>query len=188
MGVYMKIKTKDFITVSLFAALTAVGAFISIPLGAVPITLQLLFTLLSGILLRENLGALSQIVYISLGLIGLPIFAGGKGGIGILLSPTFGFLIGYIICAFVLGKLCSKLIEKNKISFLNIMLICILGVIIVYLFGVPYMYIILTKVNKISLTFFGALKSGCLIFLPGDLLKVIVSSLFGIKLIPVIKR
>ena len=98
MGVYMKIKTKDFITVSLFAALTAVGAFISIPLGAVPITLQLLFTLLSGILLRENLGALSQIVYISLGLIGLPIFAGGKGGIGILLSPTFGFLIGYIIC------------------------------------------------------------------------------------------
>ena len=52
--------------------------------------------------------------------------------------------------AFVLGKLCSKLIEKNKISFLNIMLICILGVIIVYLFGVPYMYIILTKVNKIS--------------------------------------
>lgn len=184
----MKIKTKDFIGVSLFAALTAVGAFISIPLGAIPITLQLLFTLLSGILLGGNLGALSQIVYIILGFIGLPIFAGGKGGIGIIFSPTFGFLMGYIICSLILGKLCNKLIEKKKISFASIALICTLGVIIVYLFGVPYMYIILTKVNKTSITFFGALKSGCLIFLPGDCLKILLSSLLAIKLIPVIKR
>ncbi|WP_454052946.1 biotin transporter BioY [Clostridium sp. Marseille-Q7071] len=183
----MKIKTKDFILVSLFAALTAIGAFISIPLGAVPITLQLLFTLLSGILLGGNLGALSQIVYVVLGLVGLPIFAGGKSGVGIIFSPTFGFLIGYIICAFVVGTFCKKLITKKKISLFNILLTCILGVILVYLFGVPYMYIILTKINKVSMTFIGALKAGCLIFLPGDCLKILLSSLLAVKLIPAIK-
>jgi len=184
----MKIRTKDFILVSLFAGLTAVGAFISIPLGAVPITLQLLFTLLSGILLGGNLGALSQIVYVILGLVGLPIFAGGKSGVGIIFSPTFGFLIGYIICAFIVGRFCERLITKKKNLLFNILLTCTLGVMLVYLFGVPYMYIILTRINKVSMTFIGALKAGCLIFLPGDCLKILLSSLLAVKLIPAIKN
>ncbi len=184
----MKIRTKDFILVSLFAGLTAVGAFISIPLGAVPITLQLLFTLLSGILLGGNLGALSQIVYIILGLVGLPIFAGGKSGVGIIFSPTFGFLIGYIICAFIVGTFCERLITKKKNLLFNILLTCTLGVMLVYLFGVPYMYIILTRINKVSMTFIDALKAGCLIFLPGDCLKILLSSLLAVKLIPAIKN
>jgi len=184
----MKIRTKDFILVALFAGLTAVGAFISIPLGAVPITLQLLFTLLSGILLGGNLGALSQIVYVILGLVGLPIFAGGKSGVGIIFSPTFGFLIGYIICAFIVGRFCERLITKKKNLLFNILLTCTLGVMLVYLFGVPYMYIILTRINKVSMTFIGALKAGCLIFLPGDCLKILLSSLLAVKLIPAIKN
>ncbi|MCK4308969.1 MAG: biotin transporter BioY, partial [Candidatus Atribacteria bacterium] len=66
--------------ISLFAALTAVGAFISIPLHPVPITLQTLFTLLAGMILGSTLGATSQIIYVLLGIIGLPVFAGFKAG------------------------------------------------------------------------------------------------------------
>ena len=74
--------TKDITLISLFAAMTAIGAFISIPIGPVPLTLQTLFVLMSGFVLGPKKGALSQVVYIALGLIGLPIFAGFSGEIG----------------------------------------------------------------------------------------------------------
>ena len=90
---------------SMFGALTAVGAYIMIPLPPVPITLQTLFVNLAGALLGGYLGALSQVVYILLGVIGLPVFAGGKAGAGVLLGPTGGYLIGFVVGAFVIGKL-----------------------------------------------------------------------------------
>ncbi len=76
----MKISTKEMVLASLFTALTAIGAFLSIPVGSVPITLQSLFVILSGLLLGPKLGALSQLVYVLLGLLGVRIFAGFSGG------------------------------------------------------------------------------------------------------------
>ena len=76
----MKLNVKEMILAALFAALTAVGAFIEIPLGPVSFTLQILFTALAGIMLGAKLGALSQIVYVVIGLLGLPIFSGRMGG------------------------------------------------------------------------------------------------------------
>lgn len=90
---------------SMFGALTAVGSFMVIPLQPVPITLQTLFTGLAGVLLGAYTGALSQIVYVLLGIIGLPVFAGGKAGIGTLLGPSGGYIIGFIVAAFVIGKI-----------------------------------------------------------------------------------
>jgi biotin transport system substrate-specific component len=90
---------------ALFGALTAIGAFIVIPLQPVPITLQSLFTCLAGILLGSSVGAMSQIVYVLLGIIGLPVFAGGKAGIGVLLGPTGGYLLGFIAAALVIGQI-----------------------------------------------------------------------------------
>ena len=72
----MKISAKELSLISMFTALTAIGAFISFPVGPVPITLQSLFVILSGLVLGSKLGALSQLVYILLGLVGIPIFAG----------------------------------------------------------------------------------------------------------------
>ena len=86
---------QKMVLTALFVALTAVGAFLKIPAGAVPFTLQILFTFLAGILLGPGWGALSQLIYVLLGLAGVPLFTGG-GGLGYVLQPTFGFLLGLI--------------------------------------------------------------------------------------------
>ncbi|TET40117.1 MAG: biotin transporter BioY, partial [Elusimicrobia bacterium] len=85
----MLLKTKGMILCALFAALTAVGGLIAVPLPftPVPITLQTFFTFLAGAILGKYLGALSQIIYLLLGVIGLPVFAKGSSGIGVLLGP-----------------------------------------------------------------------------------------------------
>ncbi len=87
-----------------FAGLTALGAFIKFPLTPVPLTLQSFFALLAGAVLGAELGALSQIVYLALGLWGLPVFASG-GGMGYVLQPTFGYLIGCVLATYVVGRL-----------------------------------------------------------------------------------
>lgn len=181
----MNKKIRTLIFASFFAALTSIGAFISIPIGPVPITLQLLFVLLASMLLDYKTAILSQIVYVFIGLVGFPIFAGGHGGLNSIFSPSFGFLLGYIVCSFVVSKLYGKF-KCN--SFLYVLTLCIIGVFIVYLCGVPYMYLILTKVNGTSLTFISTLKTGCFIFIPGDIIKILISTLLIIKLKPITKN
>ena len=90
---------RKLVYTALLAVLTAVGAFLRIPLGVSSITLQFLFTAMAGVLLGPGCGALSQGVYVALGLIGLPIFTAG-GGFGYVLQPTFGFLLGLIPVGF----------------------------------------------------------------------------------------
>ena len=92
---------------SLFTALTAVGAFIKIPVPVVPFTLQFLFTMLAGLLLGGRLGAVSVLAYALLGLAGLPIFAEG-GGFWYLLKPSFGYILGFILAAYVTGRMTEK--------------------------------------------------------------------------------
>ena len=87
-------KTKDLVLCAMFVALIAVGAFIKIPVPVVPFTLQFLFTMLAGLLLGPVNGALAVVVYIVLGLIGLPIFTQG-GGPGYIFQPSFGYIIGF---------------------------------------------------------------------------------------------
>ena len=95
---------------SLFAALIAVGAYIKIPIpfSPVPITLQVFFIFLAGAMLGARWGTLSVIVYLLLGIVGLPVFSGGASGLGVLLGPTGGYLIGFVVAAFLVGTLCEK--------------------------------------------------------------------------------
>ena len=113
-----KSKIKGMIFAALFAALTAAVAPFKIPLGftPVPITLQTLVVLLAGAMLGSYYGALSMILYIVVGALGLPVFAGGGSGIGALLGPTGGYLFSYFIAAFVIGKMLEK---KKKPKFLE---------------------------------------------------------------------
>ena len=89
-------KTRELVLCALFTALTAVGAFIKIPVPVVPFTLQFLFTMLAGLLLGGRLGAISVGAYAVLGLLGLPIFTEG-GGFWYLLKPSFGYILGFIV-------------------------------------------------------------------------------------------
>ena len=175
----MKLSTRDLIITALFTSLTAVGGFISIPLGPVPVTLQTLFVVLSGLILGAKLGALSQITYIILGLIGLPIFSGGTGGLTSIMSPTFGFLISFIVAAYVIGKIT----EKDK-SLSRIIYSVVLGSVVIYIIGVPYFYFIFTEYLGKSINFYGALKYSCLPFIPGDVIKAVIAITLAKQLIP----
>jgi biotin transport system substrate-specific component len=157
----------------MFGALTAVGAYILIPLPPVPITLQTLFVNLAGALLGGTLGALSQVVYILLGVIGLPVFAGGKAGAGVLLGPTGGYLIGFVVGAYVIGKLTAI---RRKPGFIWLICAMSIGIAIVYMIGI----IQLMAVAKLD--FNRAIAIGLLPPLPGDILKIIIAALITLKI------
>ncbi len=175
----MKLSTKEMVLISLFTALTAIGAFLSIPLGQVPITLQSLFTLLSGLLLGPRLGSMSQGLYLLLGLLGVRIFANFTGGFQYIFRPSFGFLVGFIFASLIVGKMTYK---RPSLSFKRFFIASLLGTLVIYLFGVPYMYLILNYISGVEMSFLTALKTGCLIFLPGDLLKAAVASFVASQL------
>lgn len=154
------------ILAALFAALTAVGAFLKFPLGASYVTLQFLFTTLAGVLLGPWYGALSQVVYVALGLVGLPIFTQG-GGVGYVLMPTFGFLLGLIPAAWVMGALAG-----GRSTPVRTALACAAGLAVLYLVGLPYMYLILNVCLGRGLSFGAVAGMGMLVYLPGDALKI----------------
>lgn len=154
--------------VSMFTALTAVGALIRIPLPPVPVTLQLLFALCAGLMLGPWLGALSQLLYIALGLAGLPVFAQG-GGIQYVFNPSFGYLVGFAAAAFVTGAVARR---PAADSLPRLVLAAAAGVAVIYLFGVGVLYAQLRFVAHQPASFSGVLVSGCLVFLPWDAVKV----------------
>ena len=161
----MKIRTMT--RVALFAALTAVGAFIRIPLGYSSITLQTFFTAMAGCVLGPWYGALSQLVYVALGLVGLPIFTQG-GGIGYLMQPTCGFLIGLIPAAWVIGRIAGRKPEPKQI-----VPACLLGYGVLYAIGVPYMALILNTFLGKGMGFSAIMWAGMIPFLPGDMIKIL---------------
>lgn len=164
---------RGMIYAAMFGAVTAVGAFIIIPLPPVPITLQTLFTALSGALLGGALGALSQVVYVLLGIIGLPVFAGGKAGLGVLFGPTGGYLIGFIAGSFVIGKIIEI---KKEAGFLLIALAMVVGFLVLYALGVLQLSIVA------KLSFAKALSAGMIPFLIGDAVKIVVATFVTLKL------
>ena len=163
-------KTLMLVLTALFAALTAVGAFFKIPFALAAISLQFLFTAMAGILLGAGYGALSQLVYVLIGLVGVPIFALG-GGFSYVLQPTFGFLLGLIPSAFVIGRL-----AKRPLTFWRAALAMLAGLAVLYAIGVPYMALIANAYLGKGLTFWQVIKNGMLIYLPGDLLKIAFGS------------
>lgn len=177
-------KIRSIIYIALFAALTAVGAFIRIPLPYVPLTLQVLFALLAGILLGAKLGMASQFVYIAVGLIGIPVFTLG-GGPAYVLQPTFGYLLGMLVCAYLVGKLTERL-EKPKTA--KLFLINIIGILAMYIIGVPYLYLIKNLYLNSGTSLWTVLYYGFITTVTGDVLKCYLAALIGVKLIPILKR
>ncbi len=163
-------KTRSLILTALFAALTAVGAFLKIPFPLSAITLQFFFTAMAGTLLGKKYGALSQAVYVLLGLVGVPIFALG-GGFSYVFQPTFGFLLGLIPSAWVIGSL-----ARRPLTFWRSVTAMLAGLAVLYAIGVPYMALIANAYLGKGLTFWQVLKNGMLIYLPGDMLKIAAGS------------
>src|SRR3989338_746953 len=133
---------KPLVFAALFAALLAAVAPFKIPLGftPVPITLQTLVVLLSGAMLGPYYGALSMLLYITVGALGLPVFAGGGSGIGALLGPTGGYLFSYFIAAFAIGKILQL---RKTPKYLDYVLAMIEGTVIIYTLGAGWALITL---------------------------------------------
>lgn len=179
----MKTKTREITLISLFSALTAIGAFISIPLGPVPITLQTLFVLLAGFLLSPRSAALSQIVYIGIGLVGVPIFSGFTGGLQAVLKPSFGFLVG-----FVMASVIASVISRKHPTPKGLFLAGATATICMYIIGIPYMAFILNSVMDSGFSFMAILNMGLFLFLPGDLLKLLIATYLGNRLRKVLHK
>jgi len=164
---------KEITLVALFTATTIVGAFVRIPLPLVPFTLQSLFVLLSGAILGSKMGALSQGLYLFLGLVGLPVFAYG-GGPGYVLQPTFGYLLGFIGGAYFIGKLQERFRYHCLWGILGVLLS---GNLVIYFLGVSYLYLIKNLYLGHDFPFSQAIWWGGLVFIPGDLVKILVASI-----------
>ncbi|MBO4302766.1 biotin transporter BioY [Methanosarcinaceae archaeon] len=159
---------------ALFAALIAAGAYIRIALPFVPITLQTFFVIMAAVLLGRKWGTVSVVVYLLVGLIGLPVFSGGTGGTGVLLGPTGGYLYSFVIVSFIVGFLSDRVIRPNagkysKLRFsLMTFFIAVAGSLLILLIGtIHLMYVT-------DLPFRMAFYAGFLPFVPGEILKSLV--------------
>ena len=176
-------KTYKMILCALFAALAAIGAFIKIPTPLVPITLQLLFTLMAGIILGSKLGAISVGSYVLIGLLGIPVFTGG-GGPSYVLQTSFGYILGFVLGAFVAGLIA----EKGKPTFVRFLIASLAGLLAVYMIGVPYFYFISKLYLKKEVAVGELVLNGFLIFLPGDILKCVICAFLGKRLVPIVRK
>lgn len=158
----MRLTTKEITFASLFGALSFVSGFFSIPVGPVPLTLQTMLVLLSGLLLTPGAAVLSQVLHLLLKLL--------LGGFQSFLSPSFGFLFGFILAAFCLSAWRQK--RQGKVSYT---LLAGVGTALIYMIGLPYMAFILNVILGNSFNLQEILMMGMITFLPGDFLKAVAA-------------
>jgi biotin transport system substrate-specific component len=163
---------------SLMAALTAVGAYLYVPIGPVPIVLSTLFILLSGLLLGSRWGAISMGLYLFVGAIGFPVFSGGRGGLVHFYGPTGGYLLGYLLAAWLIGFISER---SRGLLFWEILGVAT-GSLVIYGLGVPW----LKMVTQMSWS--KALLVGMVPFLVGDAVKASAALILARAVRPILNR
>ena len=181
----MKLKTKELTTCALFAALIAVGAFIKIdiplPMYTMHFTLQWFFVLMAGFLLGAKLASLSVIVYLCIGLVGVPVFAAG-GGPTYILRPGFGFLLGFVLAAFLIGAITEKLKKTNAFT---LILPATVGLVAYYTVGAIYFYCMKNFYAATPVSWGIVIVDYCLITVAPDFILCVSAAVFSAKLRPV---
>lgn len=171
-------KLRMVVLASLMAALTAVGAYIYIPIGPVPIILSTLFVVLSGLLLGSRWGLTSMALYLLVGALGFPVFAGGKGGFAYLMGPTGGYLFGYLVASWVTGFISDRSKGRVILDIIGV----VIGSLALYALGVPWLKLVT------HMTWTKALMAGVLPFLIGDAIKACVIVILARSVRPILKR
>jgi biotin transport system substrate-specific component len=160
-------RTRELVTAALMAALTAAGALIAIPITPVPVTLQVLFVLMAGLVLRPGAAVASMAVYISLGVAGLPVFSGGKAGLQTLLGPTGGYLMGFMAAALFVSLTAGPGSGRSGLGWRALAVAA--GIAAIYAVGVMW----LATQTGMSVT--KAFAVGALPFIPIDALKGVLA-------------
>ncbi|GGH78239.1 biotin transport system substrate-specific component [Pullulanibacillus pueri] len=187
-----KLTALDMTYAAMFAALMAVGANIAQfipPIGGVPITLQTFVALLAGTLLGSRLGAISMTVYMLVGLAGIPVFANFTGGLSTLVSTSFGFVLTFILLAYVEGKI----IEKSKTrGFMIFLVASVVGLMLNYFLGTTYMYYAYKlwahSPEGVSIVTYKMAWGWMLVPLPKDVILTIVAAVVSPRIYKVINK
>jgi biotin transport system substrate-specific component len=158
--------TREIAQAAVFAALMAAGAYVAIPVGPVPFTLQVLVVLLAGMALGPRLGALSAAAYLVLGLVA-PVYAGGASGLAVLLGPTGGYLWGFVPAALVAGAVAGG----GRASLARLTAAGLAGLVPIYLLGALWLAL------QLGVGLSSAALAGVLPFVWADVLKAVVAAL-----------
>ena len=164
-----KITVSEMALIALMAAVTCIMGPLSVPIGLVPISLTNLAVYLAIYVLGCRRGTLSYLVYLLLGLVGVPVFSGFTGGVGKLFGPTGGYLLGFIFMALICGWAIDRFSCKLIPSFIGMLL----GTVVCYAFGTAWL------AYQADLSFAAALAAGVLPFIPGDLAKMVIAAVVG---------
>ncbi|MFD3685520.1 biotin transporter BioY [Nocardiopsis sp. NPDC058631] len=167
---------RDLALIAVFAGLiAALSVTVAIPLpgSPVPITLQTLGIMLAPSLLGWKRGSLAVATFVVLGLAGLPLFSGGRGGVAVLAGPSAGFIVSWVFAALVIGLLTDLMIRRGSYSFwAGLGINAVGGILVIYAIGVPWMAVSMGD---------GVLAAGfsMVAFLPGDIVKAVVTALIA---------
>lgn len=177
-----KIKVLDLVYIAMFTAVIAVCAQIIIPLGAVPFTLQTLGVFTAAAMLGFKRGTISVIVYILIGLVGVPVFSGFTGGVGSLFGPTGGYIIGFIFTSLIIGLMTDKLGKKLWVLAVSMTA----GLLLCYAFGTAW-FIALYSMQGNAMDIITALSYCVFPFLLADAAKIIAATILVNRLCKVVK-
>ena len=164
-----KTNVREMALIAVMAAVTCVLGPLSVPIGVVPISFTNLAVYLAIDVLGCKRGTISYIVYLLIGLVGVPVFSSFTGGVGKLFGPTGGYLIGFIFMALICGWFIDKFDCKLVPSFVGM----VLGTIVCYVFGTVWL------AYQAGMSFYAALAAGVLPFIIGDLVKMVIAAVIG---------
>lgn len=164
--------------IGVMAAVICILAPFSIPIGVVPISFTNLAIYIAIYVLGTKKGTISCLIYLLIGLVGIPVFSGFTGGPGKLFGPTGGYLIGFAFMALISGIFIDRFITKMYLCFVGMLL----GTAVCYLLGTIWL------AYQASLSFHAALAAGVIPFIPGDLIKIIIAMLIGPQLRKVLNK
>ena len=167
-----KLQIKQMAIIAIMTAVTCVLAPLSLPIGPVPISLTMLAIFFSLYILGMKKGTLSYVIYLLLGLVGVPVFSGFTSGPAKLFGPTGGYLIGFIPMALVAGWF----IDRYAGKWVQCLLGMVLGTLICYAFGTLWL------AYEAGMDFYAALLAGVIPFIPGDLIKMVIAILVAPKI------
>ncbi len=168
----LKLTTKDITLSAIFTALITIGAFIKIPFPGTPLSLQTLFIFLAGLLLGKRNGTIAVASYVIIGLLGVPIFTQG-GGLLYVFQPSFGYLLGSILAAYIIGMLADRITNPSLFKYF---IISCVGMLTIYLIGVPYVYLILTFYLEKTIEPSSLILTYALFLIPKDILSCLLAA------------
>ena len=167
-----KMSVKTIAVIGVLTAVTCILAPLSIPIGDVPISLTNLVIYFGLYILGTRRETVSYIVYLLIGLVGVPVFSGFTAGVGKLAGPTGGYLVGFILMALIVGFFVDHFPGKVALHIVGM----VLGLAICYIFGTVWL------AGQLNMTFVAGLGVGVIPYLPGDAVKIIFTALIGPKL------